>query len=253
MVNRLVILALLVSVVVGCRHGAFTVREQELCCPTDVRQKHCWCWGEDAIMDRPCGVDEAYHGHKPTCWREWDAPAAVWRDEFCGASQCRATVVHDSVTVMSPTPAQELVTDQDAPTVAPPAQAPTAEPVTPPADDDFAPAPDDPPAETLELPELPPARRTERQPTSQVRPMALPLTAPAQPPAKPQTVAALPSDAELVDGPLPDAPALAMPIAEPMPKPAPKEDFELRIIQEAGYTPPPKRTTRTPYGFDFVK
>ncbi|QDV79750.1 hypothetical protein K2D_33660 [Planctomycetes bacterium K2D] len=45
---------------------------------------HHWCWGEDAVFDCPCGPDEAYHGHKPTCWRDWQAPASVWRDERCG-------------------------------------------------------------------------------------------------------------------------------------------------------------------------
>ena len=31
----------------------------------------------------PCGPDRQFYGHKPTCWREWDAPAEVWRDTYC--------------------------------------------------------------------------------------------------------------------------------------------------------------------------
>lgn len=72
----------------GCRHGLVTKYAQESCCPTDIRQTHCWCWGEDALFDTPCGPDEAYHGHKPTCWRPWPSPASVWRDEHCGGPPC---------------------------------------------------------------------------------------------------------------------------------------------------------------------
>lgn len=71
---------------VGCSIGPWSKRSQELSCPTDIRKMHPWCCGEDAVFDCPCGPDESYHGHKPTCWRDWQAPAAVWRDERCGCS-----------------------------------------------------------------------------------------------------------------------------------------------------------------------
>ncbi|MEQ8848755.1 hypothetical protein [Botrimarina sp.] len=256
MVTRLVMLALTAGLVLGCRHGAFTVREQELCCPTDVRQKHCWCWGEDSIFDTPCAVDEAYHGHKPTCWREWDAPAAVWRDEFCGVRACQAGIVHEGPVGGTIVPGSEVISDQ--PTLLPPESspaAPSAEAVAspPPAEPsrrlDSAPAPepapDDRPApetrpapaqpdriDTIELPELPAAPQSRRG------------GAPAY---------GLPTDAELTNGPLPTAPALAMPSTDPKTDPAPEKEFELRIIQETGYTPKPRNSSRTPYGFDFVK
>ena len=83
--NTKILLAVtLLAACSGCRLGVFGKRQQEICCPTDIRKQQSWIWGDDAIFDYPCCTDEMYHGHKPTCWREWDAPASVWRDDFCG-------------------------------------------------------------------------------------------------------------------------------------------------------------------------
>ncbi len=106
------VVALSLAVCCGCHSGPWGKREQELSCPTDVRKSLHWCWGEDAIFDCPCGPDEAYHGYKPTCWHDWQAPATVWRDERCGGpcmnSQPVGMQIISERTVspgMSPTPA----------------------------------------------------------------------------------------------------------------------------------------------------
>lgn len=86
MAKSFVALGLILLFSTGC--GLITKRHQECCCPTDIRQQHWPCLGEDAVFDTPCGPDAAYHGYKPTCWREWQAPAEVWRDEYCGGAPC---------------------------------------------------------------------------------------------------------------------------------------------------------------------
>lgn len=68
----------------GCHYSVLGKRSQEVCCPTDIRKTYCLPWGEDAVFQTPCYPDPAYHGYKPTCWRDWQAPAEVWRDERCG-------------------------------------------------------------------------------------------------------------------------------------------------------------------------
>lgn len=82
--QSIVLLALAALFAGGCRHSVFAKRAQEECCPTDIRKTYCLPWGEDAVFKTPCCPDAAYHGYKPTCWREWQAPAEVWRDERCG-------------------------------------------------------------------------------------------------------------------------------------------------------------------------
>lgn len=82
--NRTVLLAMTWLVASGCHYSVIGKRKQEVCCPTDIRKTYYTPWGEDAVFETPCCPDEAYHGHKPTCWREWQAPAEVWRDEYCG-------------------------------------------------------------------------------------------------------------------------------------------------------------------------
>jgi hypothetical protein len=75
---------LMAALTAGCSsHGIFVKRQSELNCPTDVRKTVPWCVGEDAIFQCPCGPAEAFYGHRPTCWRTWPAPAAVWRDSYC--------------------------------------------------------------------------------------------------------------------------------------------------------------------------
>jgi hypothetical protein len=63
-------------------------RESELNCPTDIRKTVPWCAGEDAIFCCPCFPDGSFYGHKPTCWRTWPAPGAVWRDLRCANMPC---------------------------------------------------------------------------------------------------------------------------------------------------------------------
>lgn len=68
----------------GCRnYGLLVKRESELNCPTDIRKTVPWCAGEDAIFCCPCGPNEQFHGHKPTCWRLWQTSGAEWRDLHC--------------------------------------------------------------------------------------------------------------------------------------------------------------------------
>jgi hypothetical protein len=56
----------------GCLcQGICTKRQNELCCPTDVRKTHFWCFGEDSIMHCPCGPKEELYGYEPTQWREF--------------------------------------------------------------------------------------------------------------------------------------------------------------------------------------
>lgn len=47
-----------------------------MCCPTDIRKTHFWCFGEDAIFHGPCGPKEEFYGAEPTVWREWPSCTA---------------------------------------------------------------------------------------------------------------------------------------------------------------------------------
>lgn len=67
----------------GCQHDILSKRQSELCCPTDIRQKHPFRWGEDAILHSPCGPDAEFYGLKPTSWRLWPTSGAQWRDTYC--------------------------------------------------------------------------------------------------------------------------------------------------------------------------
>lgn len=77
---------LLIAVVIpltGCHHYGFLVkREQELECPTDIRQTVPWCAGEDAVFQCPCGPSSHYHGMRPPAWRPWPTSGAEWRDAY---------------------------------------------------------------------------------------------------------------------------------------------------------------------------
>ncbi len=67
----------------GCHHYGFLVkREQELECPTDIRQTVPWCAGEDAVFQCPCGPSSHYHGMRPPAWRPWPTSGAEWRDAY---------------------------------------------------------------------------------------------------------------------------------------------------------------------------
>jgi len=73
-----------VMLLTGCRHyGILVKRESELNCPTDIRKTVPWCAGEDSVFCCPCGPNEQFHGHKPTCWRPWQSSGEEWRDLHC--------------------------------------------------------------------------------------------------------------------------------------------------------------------------
>ena len=77
-------LVMCLAAVSGC---CWCKRASEMNCPTDVRKAECWCFGEDALFHCPCGPNEEYYGHKPTCWRAWPTSAEEWRDMRCGPLQ----------------------------------------------------------------------------------------------------------------------------------------------------------------------
>lgn len=86
---RRTILLLLIAICAATSEGCLccgicTKRENELCCPTDIRKTHCWCFGEDAIMRGPCGPKEELYGYEPTYWRAWPTtfPAECDDGEF---------------------------------------------------------------------------------------------------------------------------------------------------------------------------
>jgi hypothetical protein len=68
----------------GCICGACTKRENELCCPTDIRKTHFWCFGEDAIIHGPCGPKPEFYGYEPTCWREFPEVPPCCDTHSCG-------------------------------------------------------------------------------------------------------------------------------------------------------------------------
>ena len=80
LINVLVCLAALS----GCRCGCLEKRGTELAFPTDVRKSQFWCFGEDALFHYPSSPKGEFYGHRPTCWREWPADGAEWRDLHCG-------------------------------------------------------------------------------------------------------------------------------------------------------------------------
>ena len=83
-VLRIGILVLVLVASGCCPCGCLVKRDEELSCPTDIRQTVPWCVGEDAIFHCPCGPDRSYYGYKPTCWGIWPTAATEWRDSRCG-------------------------------------------------------------------------------------------------------------------------------------------------------------------------
>ena len=73
-------LVLCLATFCGCHYDIFSRRRSELCCPTDIRQKHRFSWGEDAVFHAPCGPDAEFYGLKSTSWRVWPESGAPWRD-----------------------------------------------------------------------------------------------------------------------------------------------------------------------------
>jgi hypothetical protein len=111
-VHRISLPLLLAAVTCGCTSfGPMVKRESELNCPTDIRRTVPWCAGEDAVFHCPCGPDGAFHGHRPTCWRSWPAPATVWRDTYCKGTLCSddpSYVVEDPQVIMLPQPGETI-------------------------------------------------------------------------------------------------------------------------------------------------
>jgi hypothetical protein len=68
----------------GCNICCWGKRATELTGPTDIRQSHYWCLGEDAVFAQPMGPSRNDYGLKPTCWREWPADGARCSDDSCG-------------------------------------------------------------------------------------------------------------------------------------------------------------------------
>ena len=93
-------LVLCLATFCGCHHDIFSKRRSEFCCPTDIRQKHPFRWGEDALLRGPCGPDAEFYGLKPTGWRLWPTSGAQWRDAY-GApiTEAERWVDEDSVMV----------------------------------------------------------------------------------------------------------------------------------------------------------
>lgn len=135
--TRLIVLSLLICLTTlsGCRVCCWGKRASEKRCPTDIRKTHFWCFGEDALFDYPCGPSGGFHGHKPTCWREWPAPGTEWRDIYCGPVIEGATIqeyVPPAPTVDSdlPTPAAKPAVPLDTPPT--PSGVAPATPIVPP-------------------------------------------------------------------------------------------------------------------------
>jgi hypothetical protein len=106
-IDRWLGLVLLGSVTLfsGCLHGIKMKRDQEMRCPTDIRQKVPWCVGEDAIFHCPSNPDSEFYGVKPTCWGEWPASGADWRNAYCGPpAKPYAMPVDEIITGVTPEP-----------------------------------------------------------------------------------------------------------------------------------------------------
>jgi len=106
----------------GCHVGICAKRASENCCPTDIRKTVPWCAGEDAVFRCPCGPDGDFYGHKPTCWRTWPAPAAAWRDIWCGNSPICGTLESHEAPIPLPAPDAPLGPSPTPELLAPPSQ-----------------------------------------------------------------------------------------------------------------------------------
>jgi hypothetical protein len=128
----------------GCNYCCWGKRISEKNCPTDIRQTHKWCFGEDALFHYPCGPKAEFYGYQPTCWREWPASGAAWRDMYCQPAATAAPTVefqppHESGPVIVPdtelpepmptAPVTPLPPSPQSPTV--PSQSPTVLPQSP--------------------------------------------------------------------------------------------------------------------------
>ena len=138
--QRIGIITLAIGLVItsGCNLCLCGKRAGEQHCPTDVRKGHFWCFGEDAVFHGPCGPDEEFYGHEPTCWREWPASGSDWRDAHCGPPVVASIpyeeeLLHIPSSVMPdappPTMQQNIIEDSE-PTGTPPQEILTLPPMS---------------------------------------------------------------------------------------------------------------------------
>ena len=91
----ILILIICLTTASGCQISCFGKRNTEFKSPTDIRQSHPWCLGEDAIFEYPCGPSREDYGLKPTCWREWPAGGARC-NENCYGPPTEPTIPFDA-------------------------------------------------------------------------------------------------------------------------------------------------------------
>lgn len=72
---------LVAAAVIGL--GGCTLSRNEDCCPTDARRLVYSCAGQEAVRQGPCGPNEAYYGHHPTCWSAWPDGWRQYEADHC--------------------------------------------------------------------------------------------------------------------------------------------------------------------------
>jgi hypothetical protein len=102
-------LATCLAVTTGCHYCFFSKCASEQRCPTDIRQTHCWCFGEDALFHYPCGPKKEFYGHEETSWREWPADGSTWGSVPCGAPVCPELPFSDELIYAADDPGVESI------------------------------------------------------------------------------------------------------------------------------------------------
>ncbi len=159
-----------IALLTGCQdYGMLVKRESELNCPTDIRKTVPWCAGEDAVFCCPCGPNEQFHGHKPTCWRPWQSSGAEWRDLHCEPidSPCEIEISGSPAREQAAQPVEVLTPTEPAPGMPLPdrreqEQFPSEIPPT--GDNELLPEPERAPLQQLELPNNGNSSRIRLQP-----------------------------------------------------------------------------------------
>ncbi len=103
----LILMAASFAVSSGCICGVCTKRENESCCPTDIRKTHFWCFGEDAIIHGPCGPKPELYGYEPTCWREFPMVPPCY-DTNCGGLPISPTPLNEVPPSFPTAPTEQL-------------------------------------------------------------------------------------------------------------------------------------------------
>ena len=81
----LVIMLVGLAALSGCCAGLMGKQSCGMVGPTDFQKNRCSCLAEDAAFHVPCGPSQQFYGLRPTCWHEWPASGAEWRDLRCGS------------------------------------------------------------------------------------------------------------------------------------------------------------------------